>query len=111
MGLIRILTDRGTEYCGRPETHNYPLYLALNDVEHTKTNQHPQPNGICERFHKTLLQEFYQVTFRHKIYRSIEELQNDLDEWLVYYNTHRTHQRKVCCDRAPIQILIDAKEA
>ena len=34
MGLIRILTDRGTEYCGKPETHDYQLYLALNDIEH-----------------------------------------------------------------------------
>ncbi len=59
MGLIRVLTDRGTEYCGRPEAHDYQLYLALNDIEHTKTKvRHPQTNGICERFHKTILQEF-----------------------------------------------------
>ena len=37
MGMIRILTDRGTEYCGKPESHDYQLYLALNDIEHTKT--------------------------------------------------------------------------
>ena len=35
MALIRILTDRGTEFCGKPETHDYPLSLALNDIEHT----------------------------------------------------------------------------
>ena len=112
MGLIRVLTDRGTEYCGRPETHDYQLYLALNEIEHTKTKvRHPQTNGICERFHKTLLQEFYQVTFRRKIYRSIEELQNDLDDWLAYYNNDRTHQGKMCCGRTPMQTLIDGKEA
>jgi transposase InsO family protein len=73
MGLIRILTDRGTEYCGRPEAHDYQLYLALNEIEHTKTKvRHPQTNGICERFHKTILNEFYQVTFRKKIYLSME---------------------------------------
>ena len=44
---------------------------------------HPQTNGICERFHKTILQEFYQVAFR-RIYRSIEELEVDLDEWNRY---------------------------
>lgn len=60
MGIIRILTDRGTEYCGKPENHDYQLYLALNDIEHSKTKaNHPQTNGICERFHKTILQEFY----------------------------------------------------
>jgi transposase InsO family protein len=91
MGMIRILTDRGTEFCGRPEAHDYQLYLALNDIEHTKTKvRHPQTNGICERFHKTILQEFYQVAFRGKIYRSIEELQRDLDDWLHDYNYERT---------------------
>ena len=111
MGVIRILTDRGTEYCGKPENHDYQLYLALNDIEHSKTKaNHPQTNGICERFHKTILQEFYQVAFRRKIYRSIEELQHDLDEWMVYYNSTRTHQGKMCCGRTPMQTLIDAKE-
>ena len=111
MGLIRVLTDRGTEYCGKPETHDYQLYLAINDVEHSRTKaNHPQTNGICERFHKTILQEFYQVAFRRKIYRSIEELQIDLDDWLHYYNHDRTHQGKMCCGRTPMQTLIDGKE-
>ena len=111
MGIIRILTDRGTEYCGKAENHDYQLYLAVNDIEHTKTKAaHPQTNGICERFHKTVLQEFYQVTFRKKIYRSIEELQQDLDDWLRYYNNERTHQGKMCCGRTPLQTLIDGKE-
>ncbi len=112
MGLIRVLTDRGTEYCGRPETHDYQLYLAINDIEHSRTKaNHPQTNGICERFHKTILQEFYQVAFRRKIYRSIEELQIDLDDWLHSYNHDRTHQGKMCCGRTPMQTLIDGKEA
>jgi len=111
MGVIRILTDRGTEYCGRPESHDYQLYLALNDIEHSKTKaNHPQTNGICERFHKTILQEFYQVAFRRKIYQSIDELQTDLDDWIAYYNTARTHQGKMCCGRTLMQTLIDAKE-
>jgi transposase InsO family protein len=112
MGVIRILTDRGTEFCGRPEVHDYQLYLAVNDIEHTKTKvRHPQTNGICERFHKTILREFYQVAFRRKIYRSIEELQRDLDDWLHDYNYERTHQGKMCCGRTPMQTLIDGKEA
>jgi len=84
--VLRILTDRGTEYCGRVDQHDYQLYMAVNDFDHTKTKaRSPQTNGICERFHKTILNEFYQVTFRKKIYSSIEELQKDLDEWLHYY--------------------------
>lgn len=109
--LLRILTDRGTEYCGKAETHDYQLYLAINDIDHTKTKaRSPQTNGICERFHKTILQEFFQVTFRKKIYQDIETLQADLDEWMQYYNNERTHQGKMCCGRTPIETLEDGKE-
>ncbi len=109
--MLRILTDRGTEYCGKADSHDYQLYLAINDIEHTKTKvRSPQTNGICERFHKTILQEFYQVTFRKKVYNSIEELQKDLDEWMNYYNNERTYQGKMCCGRAPMETLIDGKQ-
>ena len=112
MGLIRILTDRGTEYCGKAEQHDYQLYLAINEIEHTKTKaRHLQTNGICERFHKTVLQEFYQTAFRRKIYNNIEDLQIDLDEWLVFYNNERTHQGKMCCGRTPMATFLDGKAA
>lgn len=108
--LLRILTDRGTEYCGKVERHDYQLYPAVNDIEHTKTKaRSPQTDGICERFHKTILQEFYQITFRKKIYTDMEELQKDLDEWSEYYNNERTHQGKMCCGRTPIETLEDGK--
>jgi len=109
--MLRILTDRGTEYCGKVEQHDYQLYLAMNDIEHTKTRaRSPQTNGICERFHKTILQEFYQVTFRKKVYADIQALQIDLDEWLSYYNNERTHQGKMCCGRTPMETLVDGKQ-
>jgi len=109
--MLRLLTDRGTEYCGKAEQHDYQLYLALNDIEHTKTKaRSPQTNGICERFHKTILQEFYQVTLRKKVYTDIESIQKDLDEWICFYNNERTHQGKMCCGRTPINTLIDGKQ-
>lgn len=108
--VLRILTDRGTEYCGRADQHDYQLYIAVNEIEHTKTKvKHPQTNGICERFHKTILQEFYQPALRRKLYGKIEELQHDLDEWLNYYNTERTHQGKQCLGRTPMETLEDGK--
>ncbi len=108
--VLRILTDRGTEYCGKVEHHDYQLYLAINDIDHTKTKaMSPQTNGICERFHKTILNEFYQVTFCKKLYQTLEELQKDLDEWLSYYNNERTHQGKMCNGRTPVETLIDGK--
>jgi transposase InsO family protein len=110
MGLLRILTDRGTEYCGRAEHHDYQLYLAINDIEHTKTKaRSPKTNGICERFHRTMLNEFYQVAFRKKIYESIDELQKDVDIWINHYNNERTHQGKMCCGRTPMQTFLDGK--
>ena len=109
--VLRILSDRGTEYCGRADQHDYQLYLAVNDIEHTKTKaRHPQTNGICERFHKTILQEFYQPALRKKLYMTIESLQLDLDEWLNFYNTERTHQGKYCCGRTPMETLMAGKE-
>ena len=108
--MLRILTDRGTEYCGKVEQHDYQLYLAINDIDHTKTKaMSPQTNGICERFHRTILQEFYQVTFRKKLYGDLDTLQLDLDEWLVHYNNERTHQGKMCCGRTPMETLLDGK--
>ena len=111
VALLRVLTDRGTEYCGRAERHDYELYLAVNDIDHTKTKaKSPQTNGICERFHKTVLQEFYQVAFRKKLYAELQSLQADLDEWLLYYNTQRTHQGKMCCGRTPMSTLEDGRQ-
>lgn len=108
--VLRILTDRGTEYCGKVEQHDYQLYLAINDIDHTKTKaMSPQTNGICERFHRTILQEFYQITFRKKLYTNMEDLQKDLDEWINYYNNERTHQGKMCNGRTPMDTLIDGK--
>ena len=106
--LLRVLTDRGTEFCGRHDEHAYQLYLAVNDIDHSKTKvKSPQTNGICERFHKTILQEFYQVAFRKKFYSNLEDLQADLDAWLVKYNEQRTHQGKMCCGRTPLETFDD----
>ena len=108
--LLRILTDRGTEFCGRYDEHPYQLFLAVNDVDHTKTKvKSPQTNGICERFHKTVLQEFYQVAFRKRLYASLEQLQADLDAWLVTYNEQGTHQGKMCCGRTPWETFEDGR--
>jgi transposase InsO family protein len=106
--LCRVLTDRGTEYCGRPEHHEYELYLAMEDIDHTRTRtKSPQTNGICERFHKTVLDEFYRVAFRKKLYRTIDDLQADLDAWLKDYNEARTHQGRWCFGKTPMQTFID----
>ena len=99
--VLRILTDRGTEHCGRHDEHPYQLFLAVNDIAHTKTKVK------SPRFHKTVLQEFYQVAFRKKLYGSLADLQQDLDAWLATYNEDRTHQGKMCCGRTPQETFND----
>lgn len=106
--LLRILTDRGTEYFGAREHHEYQLYIAIENIDQTK-DKSPQTNGICERFHRTIQDEFYAVAFRKKLYRSLEELQQDLDNWLRYYNIERTHSGKHCYGKTPMQTFLDTK--
>lgn len=106
--LSRVLTDRGTEYCGT-ERHEYELYLAIENIDHTRTKaRSPQTNGICERFNKTVLNEFYRVAFRRKLYTTIEELQADLDDWMRGYNEDRPHQGRWCFGKTPMQTFLDS---
>ena len=106
--LSRILTDRGTEFCGT-QSHEYELYLAVEDIDHSRTKaKSPQTNGICERFHRTVLDQFYRIAFRKKIYRTLDELQADLDAWLVDSNEVRSHQGRWCFGKTPMQTFLDA---
>ena len=108
--LMGILTDRGTEYCGKREHHEYQLYLTLEDIGHNRTKaKSPQTNGICERFHRTIQEEFYSVAFRKKVYHSTEGLQEDLDRWIDEYNLNRTHQGKYCYGKTPMRTFLDSK--
>jgi transposase InsO family protein len=102
--LLRILTDRGTEFKGKPEHHEYELYLQIEGIEHSKTQvRHPQTNGICERLHRTMQEEFYAVAFRKKLYSSLDEMQLDLDEWMKCYNQDRAHSGRYCYGKTPME--------
>ena len=107
--LLRILTDRGTEFCGSKLNHEFQLYLTIEDVEHSKTQvRRPQSNGICERFHRTIQEEFYAQAFRRKTYRTLDELQFDLDQWIFFYNNERTHSGKYCYGKTPCKTFDDS---
>jgi transposase InsO family protein len=107
--VLRVLTDRGTEYCGQREHHEYQLYLAVENIYHSRTKaRHPQTNGICERFHRTIQEEFYATAFRKKLYQTLDELQADLDDWLREYNLTRTHSGKYCYGKTPMQTFLDS---
>jgi len=106
-----VLTHRGKEYCGNPEHREYELYLAVENIDHTRTKERsPQTNRIVERLHKTMLNEFYRVTIRKKIYESIGALQTDLDAWLDQYNNEREHQGRWCYGKTPMRTFLDSLE-
>ena len=109
MRVLRVLTDRGTEFCGTADKNPYELFLQLNEIEHTRTKaKSPQTNGICERFHQTIQNEFYASAFRRKLYHSLEELQADVDVWMEGYNAERTHTGKYCYGKTPLQTFIES---
>ena len=92
---------------GAPHIHGELLKLGFTVAQPTVA-KYPQTNGICERFHKTVLNEFYRVAFRKKEYRSIDELQADLDAWVREYNEARPHQGRWCFGKTPMHTFIDA---
>lgn len=105
ISITAVLTDNGREFCGK-DTHPYEIYLELNDIEHRKTKvRKPQTNGFVERFNGTVLDEFFRTAFRTKFYGTLDELQADLDQWLVHYNTERPHQGYRNMGRRPIDTI------
>ena len=89
--FVDAIRDLCRRECGT-QSHEYELYLAVEDIDHSRTKtKSPQTNGICERFHRTILDEFYRIAFRKKIYQAIDELQTDLDTWLLDYNPASSH--------------------
>ena len=85
------------------------MYLDLENIEHTRTKtKSPQTNGICERFHQTIQNEFYASAFRRKLYRWIEEIQADVDDWMEGYNAERTHSGKYCYGKTPLRTFIES---
>ena len=108
--VLRMLTDRGTEYNGKLEYgHDYQLYLTVENIDHSRIRaRHPQSNGICERFHRTIQEEFYAIAFRKKLYTSIDDLQSDLDEWIRHYNEERPHSGRYCFGKTPMQTFIES---
>jgi Integrase core domain len=102
----RVLTDRGTEYCGKVDHH---AFERVKHIDHSKTKaRSPQTNGICERFHRTMKNEFYDTAFRKKLYHSLEELQTDVEAWLQSYNELRPHSGRFCYGKTPLQTFKDA---
>ena len=109
--ILRILTDRGSEYKGNIEHHAFELFLSIEGIEHTTTKAYsPQTNGMCERFNKTMKQEFFDTAMRKKIYTDLDDLQLDLEIWLEHFNNERPHSGKYCYGKTHMQTFKDSKK-
>lgn len=107
-----ILTDRGTEFKGKLNSHPYELFLALHDIEHRLCKVGtPRTNGFVERFNRTILDEFFREAFRKKFYSTVEELQEDLDTWLNHYNYERPHRGYRNMGRRPYETFNKSKKS
>lgn len=105
--ITTVLSDNGREFCGRPDKHPYELFLQLEEIEHRTTKvRRPQSNGYVERLHRTLLDEHFRVMGRTKFYEGVEEMQTDLDAYLVTYNTKRPHQGRNMNGRTPATVFV-----
>lgn len=106
LAIQTILSDNGREYCGRPDRHPYELFLQLESIEHRTTKvRRPQSNGFIERLHRTLLDEHFRVQGRTKWYESVDQMQADLDVYLLHYNTKRPHQGRDMKGKTPHQVF------
>ena len=109
--LSRVLTERGTEYCGAPDRHPDERYLAVDDIDHSRTKtQTPQTHGIGERFTQTRLDECDRVAFRKRLSATLEDLQADLDRFLDDDPTNRPHQGRWCYGKMPMHTFLDSLE-
>ncbi len=108
ISIHAMLTDNGKEFTTHWESknHDFEHLLKKFEIQHRLTKvRHPWTNGACERLNRTILEEFHQVAFRSKIYSSVEELNQDLQVFLSFYNTRRTHQGKRNLGRPPSQLF------
>jgi len=109
VSITAVLTDNGTEFTTHhaSKDHGYERLLKKLSIQHRLTKvRHPWTNGACERFNRTILEEFYQVAFRSKIYATVDELNDDLNTFIDYYNHHRTHHGKRTKGKVPAWLYL-----
>lgn len=106
--IATVLSDNGREFCGRPDRHPYELFLQLEEIKHRTTKvRRPQSNGYVERLHRTLLDEHFRIMGRTRFYESVDEMQADLEAYLIAYNTERPHQGRNMNGRTPAAVFLE----
>lgn len=112
--IASVLTDNGKEFTTHWKSKNHDFEKALNNlnIKHRYTKvRHPWTNGFTERLNRNILEEFYQVALRKKIYNTVQELQDDLKQFIAFYNFNRPHQGYRLKGRCPAEAFFQAKRA
>jgi transposase len=107
--ISRILTDNGLEFTVHHQSKKHPFedLLKFYKIKHKYTKvRHPWTNGCVEKLNQTIYHEFYQVTFRRKIYQTLQQLQDDLDKFIEYYNYKRPNRGKRTKGKVPGEIYL-----
>ena len=99
--LAGVLTDNGPEFVGKAfQTRVGELGL----VHHRIPPRSPNHNSVCERFHGTVLDEFYRPHFHRGRVDDIALLDKSLQAWLRDYNEHRPNHGAYMAGRTPLQV-------
>ena len=84
--LTHVQTDNGSEFAG-----NFELACKETNTTHFHTYpRSPKMNAVVERFNRTLSEDFIQPN-RHLLAYDIDQFNQKLTDWLIWYNTERPH--------------------
>jgi transposase InsO family protein len=91
--FAEVLTDNGPEFgtkeSGSKEDHPFERFLIEMGIRHRYTRPYrPQTNGKAERFWRSIEEDLLQ----DYVFESVEELEDELLKYIIYYNEHRPHQ-------------------
>lgn len=101
--LNGVLTDRGPEFTGKA----FGKQCAAMGITHTKTPpRSPNHNAVCERFHSTVLHEFFRTAFHRQYFTSVRSLDRQLQTWVEeHYNARRRNRGDFMAGRTPLEVL------
>ena len=82
---LTLTTDNGTQFTSA----RFVATLNTLGITHRRTAfNHPEGNGLIERFHRSLKEE--EVWLNE--YRSLEEARDSIARWIAEYNHDRPHR-------------------
>ena len=104
--LEGVLTDNGPEFIGKA----FQARVSEMGLHHHRIPpRSPNHNSVCERFHGTVLQEFYRPHFHRGRVEDVALLDRSLQAWVVDYNNERPNNGDYMAGRTPLQVKKELK--